>query len=56
MAIRGVYLFYTTGSYNGLNQTGFCVFDPTGKNNQISSAASTHSRFGKEIQSEPYLL
>lgn len=37
-AIRGVYLFYTTGSCNGLNSAGFCVFDPTGQNNQVSAA------------------
>ncbi|MEA4812066.1 MAG: hypothetical protein VB108_05820 [Anaerolineaceae bacterium] len=35
--LRGLYLFYTTGSCNGLNQSGFCAFDPTGKNNQVSS-------------------
>ena len=36
--IRGLYLFYTTGSCNGLNSTEFCVFDPTGENNLTSSA------------------
>jgi len=35
-AIRGFYLFYTTGSCNGLNSTALCVFDPTGKNNETS--------------------
>jgi protein-disulfide isomerase len=39
-AVRGVYLFYTTGSCNGANSTGFCVFDPTGENSKISSATS----------------
>jgi hypothetical protein len=34
--MRGLYLFYTTGSCNGLNDTGLCVFDPTGKNNETS--------------------
>ncbi len=34
---RGVYLFYTTGSCNGLNSSGFCVFDPAGNNNQVST-------------------
>ena len=38
--VRGVYLFYTTGSCNGLNSTAFCVFDPTGKNNQVSNATT----------------
>ncbi|HMN10824.1 MAG TPA: thioredoxin domain-containing protein [Bellilinea sp.] len=35
--IRGLFLFYTTGSCNGVNNTGFCVFDPTGSNNQTSA-------------------
>ena len=34
---RGLYLFYTTGSCNGLNETAFCAFDPTGKNNTVSA-------------------
>ena len=38
---RGLYLFYTTGSCNGLNDSGFCVFDPSGANNQVSSASTT---------------
>ncbi|HTX78617.1 MAG TPA: thioredoxin domain-containing protein [Longilinea sp.] len=42
-AVRGLYLFYTTGSCNGLNQAGFCVFDPTGANNQISAAVESCS-------------
>ena len=40
-SMRGLYLFYTTGSCNGLNETGFCVFDPTGANNQVSSVGGT---------------
>lgn len=36
-SIRGIFLFYTTGSCNGLNSSSFCVFDPTGKNNDIST-------------------
>jgi hypothetical protein len=39
MSIRGVFLFYTTGSCNGLNSSAFCVFDPTGKNNDVSGTA-----------------
>lgn len=35
--VRSLYLFYTTGSCNGANDTGFCVFDPTGENNETSS-------------------
>lgn len=34
--IRGGYLFWTTGSCNGLNQGGFCVLDPSGENNAVS--------------------
>jgi protein-disulfide isomerase len=36
-SVRGLYLFYVSGSCNGLNQTAFCVLDPTGKDNQVSS-------------------
>ncbi len=38
---RSLYLFYVTGSCNGLNQSGFCVFDPSGTNNQVSTVTST---------------
>lgn len=38
MFVRGFVLFYTTGSCNGANSTGFCVFDPTGENTKTSSA------------------
>jgi protein-disulfide isomerase len=40
-ALRGVYLFYVTGSCNGLNQAAFCVFDPKGSNNEVSGLAAT---------------
>lgn len=33
---RGVYNFYVYGSCNGLNQAGFCAFDPSGENNKIT--------------------
>lgn len=49
---RGLYLYYTTGSCNGLNQTAFCVFDPTGENNQVSSDALTcdaNAASGKDL-------
>ena len=36
---RGLYLFYVTGSCNGLNDSGFCVFDPKGENNEVSTPA-----------------
>jgi len=32
MGVRGLVLYYTTGSCNGLNSTGLCVFDPKGQN------------------------
>ncbi len=38
MGVRGLYLFYTTGSCEGLNSPNFCVFDPTGANNEVSSS------------------
>jgi len=34
--LRGGYNYYVYGSCNGLNQSGFCVFDPKGENNKIS--------------------
>ena len=37
MGVRGLFLFYTTGSCNGLNSSAFCVFDPSGNNNQVST-------------------
>ncbi|MFA6355001.1 MAG: thioredoxin domain-containing protein [Candidatus Paceibacterota bacterium] len=33
----GVYKFYVYGSCNGLNQTGFCAFDPSGENNKVTA-------------------
>jgi len=36
---RGLYLFYVTGSCNGFNQSSFCVFDPKGENNQVTSVS-----------------
>lgn len=38
-SVRGLYMFYVTGSCNGLNESGFCVFDPKGENNQVSTTA-----------------
>jgi protein-disulfide isomerase len=39
-SVKGVYNFYLYGSCNGLNQGGFCVFDPTGENNKISQIST----------------
>lgn len=36
--VRGGYNYYLYGSCNGLNETGFCAFDPTGAHNKVSSA------------------
>ena len=36
-SVRGLYEFYTTGSCNGLNSSAFCVFDPSGANNQVTT-------------------
>ena len=36
LVIRGGYNFYIYGSCNGLNQTGFCAFDPSGANNKVT--------------------
>lgn len=40
-SVRSLYLFYTTGSCNGLNQSSFCVFDPKGTNNAVSTISSS---------------
>jgi hypothetical protein len=33
---RGFYNFYVFGSCNGLNESGFCAFDPSGENNKVT--------------------
>jgi hypothetical protein len=48
-SVRGLVLFYTTGSCNGLNEQAFCVFDPSGANNEISSPNETCSVEPKSI-------
>jgi hypothetical protein len=35
--IRGGYNFYVYGSCNGLNESGFCAFDPSGENNKVTT-------------------
>jgi protein-disulfide isomerase len=64
MFFRGLFLFYTTGSCNGVNSTAFCVFDPSGKNNQVSATAkcpakkadgSVTSLKGVDVSSFPVL-
>jgi len=34
--LRGGYNFYVFGSCNGLNESGFCAFDPSGNNNKVT--------------------
>ncbi len=48
--IRGLVLYYTTGSCNGLNSTGLCVFDPKGQNSTTSSInCSTSGTTAKDL-------
>jgi len=47
--IQGGYNFYLYGSCNGLNQSGFCAFDPKGENNKITDISQT---CGTEEKSE----
>lgn len=35
--LQGGYNFYVYGSCNGLNESGFCAFDPSGSNNQTTA-------------------
>jgi len=46
--IYGGYNFLRYGSCNGLNSSGFCVFDPAGSNNQISQAGASCSAGGPQ--------
>lgn len=41
--VKGAYNFYLYGSCNGLNKTGFCAFDPSGKNNKVSPIVTSCS-------------
>jgi protein-disulfide isomerase len=34
---KGGYNFYVYGSCNGLNESGFCAFDPSGENNKVTA-------------------
>lgn len=36
-SLRGLYLFYVTGSCSGFNQESFCILDPTGESNQVTA-------------------
>jgi len=39
--LRGGYNFYVYGSCNGLNESGFCAFDPSGENNKTTSVGGS---------------
>lgn len=41
--VKGAYNFYLYGSCNGLNETGFCAFDPSGENNKVSQIETSCS-------------
>ena len=38
--VRGGHNYYLYGSCNGLNQSGFCAFDPGGENNKVTQINS----------------
>lgn len=40
---RGAYNYYLYGNCNGLNSTGFCLFDPTGSNEKFSQTSTSCS-------------
>lgn len=47
--VKGGYNYYLYGSCNGLNETGFCAFDPKGENNKVTDISQT---CGAEVKSE----
>ncbi|MDP2708927.1 MAG: hypothetical protein Q8O93_02655, partial [bacterium] len=49
--VKGGYNFYLYGSCNGLNQSGFCAFDPSGENNKVTQL-NTVGVCSAETQSE----
>ncbi|NVN96695.1 DsbA family protein [Candidatus Nomurabacteria bacterium] len=51
---RGGYNFYVYGSCNGLNQSGFCAFDPSGENNKVTALGDS-STCGITPQNEAHL-
>lgn len=51
----GLFNFYRYGSCNGLNQAGFCVFDPTGQSNQVTGAGVGSCGTGDDGKSEATL-
>lgn len=47
--VRGGYNYYLYGSCNGLNQSGFCAFDPKGENNKVTEI---NPSCGTEVKTE----
>lgn len=47
--VKGGYNYYFYGSCNGLNQSGFCAFDPKGDNNKVTEI---NAQCGVEEKSE----
>lgn len=47
--VKGGYNYYLYGSCNGLNQSGFCAFDPKGENNKVTEM---NAQCGTEEKSE----
>lgn len=39
--LNGGYNFYVYGSCNGLNESGFCAFDPSGENNKTTTVGDS---------------
>ena len=68
VSVVGVYNFYLYGSCSGLNQSSFCVLDPTGRNTAISDVknvddgvmplpcTSTLEESGSVLSSKPLSL
>lgn len=40
-ALHGTYNYYLYGNCSGMNQTGFCLLDPTGENSKITQLNAT---------------
>jgi hypothetical protein len=53
--LDGVYKFYVYGSCSGLNQSGFCAFDPSGINNKVTGFDETGGTCGITQEEEKTL-
>jgi len=50
--IRGGYNYYMYGSCNGLNQSGFCAFDPKGENNKVTQVSPAECSINGQAPTE----